>query len=198
MMKECEYTITEPISVSTSGHNVHDWALRFCVFSSLVCSFGCAANSGTFQGHEFSKEAAASFCADNDPHIQGKLISELNLNAEIKERIISKILGFKANLQEGWNGNGELPMEDSSVKNALSAVDAVASEELAEWTVFPSPNGTILFSPTNNLIAGINIGNDEFSYAALGAKGQELKGKELFSIEAFKLAILQINSLNKA
>lgn len=126
------------------------------------------------------------------------LISKLNINAGIKERLISRLIQFKNELKCGWNGNAELPMEEMSVSNALAAVDATSAEEFAKWTVFPSPNGTILFSPTDDHIAGISVGNDEFSYAAIGNRGQEIKGKEVFSVKSFKLAIRLINSMNEA
>ena len=62
-------------------------------------------------------------------------------NAEIKERLISRLIQFKNKFKKGWNGNTELPMEKQSVSNA-------SSEEVVKWTAFPPPNETILFSPT--------------------------------------------------
>ena len=62
-------------------------------------------------------------------------------NAEIKERLISRLIQFKNKFKKGWNGNAELPMEKQSVSNA-------SSEEVVKWTAFPPPNETILFSPT--------------------------------------------------
>lgn len=197
MINECEFQISEPKEVSTSNHSIHDWALRFCVLSSIVCSFGFVSNTDIAQDNNTSSQYAQSFEKQTiSEHID--LISELNKNAEIKNRIISRILTFKEELKEGWNGNDELPMEDLSVANALAAVEATTSEELEKWTVFPSTNGTILFSPLDNFIAGISIGNDEFSYAAIGNAGQEIKGKEPFSVKSFKLAISLINSFNQA
>lgn len=197
MKNEFEYQLIEPKEVPTSNHDVHDWALRFCVFSSIVCSFGFLADSETGQS---LKSETPCFRISNavDLYDQIALVSELNKNAEIKERIISRILKFKDELKEGWNGNAELPMEAQSVENALAAVNATPSEEFEKWTVFPSANGTILFSPIDDFIAGISIGNDEFSYAAIGLAGQEIKGKETFSVKSFKLAISLINSFNKA
>lgn len=133
-----------------------------------------------------------------DVAFSDKQVSELNLDAEIKERLISRLMHFKNEFKKGWNGNAELPMEEQSVSNALAAVEATSAEEFAKWTVFPSPNGTILFSPTDNLIAGISVGNDEFSYAAIGNRGQEIKGNEGFSVSSFKLALHLINSMNEA
>ena len=125
------------------------------------------------------------------------LVTELNHNTEIKERLISRLSEFKSNLKYGWNGGTELPIEEMSISNALAAIDGTTSEELAKWTVFPSSNGTILFSPIDDFVAGISIGNNEFSYAVLGNNGQEIKGKETFSVKSFKLAISLINSLNE-
>jgi hypothetical protein len=42
------------------------------------------------------------------------------------------------------------------------------------------------------------MGNTDFSYAAIGQLGQEIKGKEVFSVQSFKTAIRLINSLKNA
>lgn len=197
MKNECTYKLIEPKEVPISNHDVHDWALRLCVFSSIACSFGFALDSEAEQSI-ISESHCIQVSTCTDLSDQKALVSELNKNAEIKERIVSRILNFKDELKEGWNGNAELPMEALSVENALAAVNATPSEEFEKWTVFPSSNGTILFSPIDNFIAGISIGNDEFSYAAIGLAGQEIKGKESFSVKSFKLAISLINSFNQA
>jgi len=197
MKNECAYQLIEPKEVPTSNHGVHDWALRFCVFSSIACSFVFNNDSEAAQSFESETPCIQISNAANLSD-QVALASELNKNAEIKERLISRILKFKDELQDGWNGNAELPIEALSVENALAAVNATPSEEFEKWTVFPSSNGTILFSPIDNFIAGISIGNDEFSYAAIGLAGQEIKGKESFSVKSFKLAIRLINSFSQA
>lgn len=197
MINECEYQLIEPKAVLSSNHNVHDWVLEFFALSSIVCSFGFSANSETIRDN---KSDFPCIQISDVPNLSGQraLVTELNKNAEIKERLISRILKFKDELKEGWNGGEGLPMEEQSVANALAAVNATTSEEFAKWTVFPSSNGTILFSPLDSFIAGISIGNDEFSYAAIGSVGQEIKGKEPFSVKSFKLAISLINSFNQA
>lgn len=197
MMNENEYKILEPRDVATSNHGIHDWALRLCVLSSIAFSFGVQANTASVLKNDSPQAIYIPVCDGGEVIISQELISKLSLNAEIKDRLISRLLEFKNTLKQGWNGGAELPMEDQSISNALAAVDATASEEFENWTVFPSPNGTILFSPTNDLIGGISIGNNNFSYAAIGDSGQEIKGKEAFSVKSFKLAIRLINSLNK-
>lgn len=197
-MNENDYRIIEPRNIPTSNHGVHDWALRFCVISSIAFSFGNSTNAETTLDNDSPRGIYVPVCDGGSISIPKTLVTELNINAEIKERLISRLIEFKNELQQGWNGHDELPMEELSVSNALSAVEATASEEFSKWTVFPSPNGTILFSPTDDFIAGISIGNEEFSYAALGNQGQEIKGKEVFSVKSFKLAIRLINSLNEA
>ena len=67
-------------------------------------------------------------------------------NAEIKERLISRLIRFKNKFKKGWNGNAELPMEEQSVSNALADTEVASTEEFVKWTAFPPPNGTILFS----------------------------------------------------
>lgn len=198
MMEEYGYKIAEPEHIATSNHSSHGWVLRLCVFSSVALSFGGTANSESLQASNNTHGESILLCEKTDVAFSDKLVSELNLNAEIKERLISRLMQFKNELKKGWNGNAELPMEEQSVSNALAAVEATSAEEFAKWTVFPSTNGTILFSPTDNLIAGISVGNDEFSYAAIGNRGQEIKGKEGFSVSSFKLALRLINSMNEA
>ncbi len=198
MINEIEYKIIEPRNVAASNHCIHDWALRLCVLSSIAFSFGFQANAEITQESDLSQAEYIPVCDGGEVVISKKLVSKLNFNAEIKERLMSRLLEFKNALKKGWNGGAELPMEEQSMSNALAAVDATASDEFENWTVFPSPNGTILFSPTDDLIGGISIGNADFSYAAIGKLGQEIKGKEVFSVRAFKLAIRLINSLNEA
>lgn len=197
-MVEYGYKIAEPELISTSNHSLHDWVLRFCVLSSVAISFGNPADYGTSEASSCNHVEPISSFEKTDITNSDNLISKLNINAGIKERLISRLIQFKNELKCGWNGNAELPMEEMSVSNALAAVDATSAEEFAKWTVFPSPNGTILFSPTDDHIAGISVGNDEFSYAAIGNRGQEIKGKEVFSVKSFKLAIRLINSMNEA
>ena len=45
---------------------------------------------------------------------------------------MSRLSEFKSNLEYGWNGGADLPMEEMSISNALAAVDATASEELVK------------------------------------------------------------------
>lgn len=194
-MSKAKFKIDEPKNIPTTNHCVHSWVVLVC--SSIAFSFGNAAASDTAYGSNIYQDVCTPVCDNWNIAIPESLVTELNRNAEIKERLISRLSEFKSNLKSGWNGGTELPMEEMSISNALAAVDATSSEELVKWTVFPSPNGTILFSPTDDFVAGISIGNNEFSYAALGNKGQEIKGKEKFSVKSFKLAIGLINSLNE-
>lgn len=197
-MDEYGYKIAEPEIIATSNYSSHGWVFKFCVLSSIALSFGSVPDSEILQSQTSNNGELVSICENIGSIFSDSLVSELNINAEIKERLISRLLQFKNELKQGWNGNAELPMEEKSIFNALEAVETTSAEEFAKWTVFPSPNGTILFSPTDDLIAGISIGNDEFSYAALGNRGQEIKGKKDFSVKSFKLAIRLINSMNEA
>ena len=194
-MSKAKFKIDEPKNIPTTNHCVHSWVVVAC--SSIVFSFGNVAGSDTVYEDDIHQEICTPECDDEHFVIPASLVADLNRNAEIKERLMSKLSGFRSELEYGWNGGTELPMEEKSLSNALAAIDAMPSEELAKWTVFPSPNGTILFSPTDDFVAGISIGNNEFSYAALGNKGQEIKGTEIFSVKSFKLAIRLINSLNE-
>jgi hypothetical protein len=197
-MDEKEYEIIEPCNVVAPNHIINDWVMKCAVISTFALSFGVQSNAGILPTSFGSSQGVyAPVCDGGNFEISEELVSELNTNAEIKERLISRLQEFKDTLKQGWNGGNELPMELQSVSNALDAIAGTASEEFINWTIFPSPNGTILFSPTNDLIGGISIGNTDFSYAAVGKLGQEVKCKEVFSVKSFKLAIRLLNSLNE-
>lgn len=194
-MSETEFKIDEPKKIPATNYGVHSWVVVVC--SSIVFSFGNVAGSDTVYEDDIYQEICTPECNDEHFVIPASLVADLNRNAEIKERLMSKLSGFRSELEYGWNGGTELPMEEKSLSNALAAIDATPSEELAKWTVFPSPNGTILFSPTDDFVAGISIGNSDFSYAALDNKEQDIKGQKAFSVESFKLAISKINLLRE-
>lgn len=197
-MREQGFKIDAPQNISTSNHTSYDWVVKICVLSSIALSIGGTLDSKSVHENGTLQEICGSICGCGNVVISEDLLAELNHNATVKERLTSRLKEFSSELKYGWNGGAELPMEDMSVSNALAAIDATASEDLARWTVFPSSNGTILFSPTDDFVAGISIGNSEFSYAAIGNNGQEIKGKDKFSVKSFKLAIGLINSLGEA
>ncbi len=53
----------------------------------------------------------------------------------------------------------------------------------------------MLLSPKDKAIAGISIGNNEFSYAAFISDDKQISGREPFSKNAFMSALTQIHRI---
>lgn len=105
-------------------------------------------------------------------------------NKNIKEHLKARIINFTQ--------DDDFSMDDKSVENALAAIEATPYTYFENWTVFPSPNGTILFSPKTDVVAGISIGSTEMSYAASAGEIQ-FQGKEPFSPTEFRKRIYTID-----
>jgi|GEM_PF-1978067 len=127
--------------------------------------------------------------------IQSDLSVALGNDFEAQAKLLKKLNALKSSLQYNWNGEYDSPIEESSFTNAKIAISATPGAMLKQWRLFPNPNGTLLLSPKDKSIAGISIGNDEFSYAAYVSDDNQISGKEPFSIDAFKSALNQIHRI---
>ena len=94
-MVEYGYKIAEPELISTSNHSLHDWVLKFCVLSSVAISFGTPADYGTSEASSCNHVEPISSFEKTDITNSDNLISKLNINAGIKERLISRLIQFK-------------------------------------------------------------------------------------------------------
>ena len=114
---------------------------------------------------------------------------------ETQNSILKRLELLKDSLKENWDKEGGLPIEEQVFNNAKLALSSISGGMLKYWHIFPNPNGTILLSPKNRGIAGISIGNEDFSYAAYISDSKQISGKEPFSVETFKIAIKQIHRI---
>lgn len=126
---------------------------------------------------------------------QNELTDALGKDYEVQAKLLQKLETLKESLSENWNGEDDCPIEERAYNNAKSAIKGTPSAMLRHWRLFPNPNGTLLFSPKNKSIAGISIGNDEFSYAAYVSDDKQISGKEPFTVLAFKSALKQIHRI---
>lgn len=126
---------------------------------------------------------------------QNELVVALGNDYEVQAKLLQKLETLKETLSENWNGEDDCPIEEKAYNNTKAAIKSTPSVMLRHWRLFPNPNGTLLFSPKNKSIAGISIGNDEFSYAAFVSDDKQISGKEPFTEQAFKSALKQIHRI---
>ena len=112
-----------------------------------------------------------------------------------QDRLLKRLELLKVSLKENWDKEGGLPIEEKVFENTKTALISISGGMLKYWRIFPNPNGTILLSPKNGAIAGISIGNEDFSYAAYISDSKQISGKEPFSVEAIRVAIKQIHRI---
>lgn len=123
------------------------------------------------------------------------IVSDMEADFETKTNFRRRLEYLKTTLKQNWNGENDYPIEEESYLNVKAAINSVSGRLLKYWNLFPDPNGTLLFSPKDDSIAGISIGNKKFSYAAYISDDFQLTGKEPFSVEAFKNILKQIHRM---
>ncbi|MBD5372776.1 MAG: hypothetical protein HDR75_05485 [Bacteroides sp.] len=126
---------------------------------------------------------------------QNELVIALGNDYEVQSKLLQKLETLKESLSENWNGEGDCPIEEKAYNNTKTAIKCAPGVMLRHWRLFPNPNGTLLFSPKNKSIAGISIGNDEFSYAVFVSDDRQISGKEPFTEQAFQSALKQIHRI---
>lgn len=124
-----------------------------------------------------------------------ELAAALSADYDIQSSLLHKLDALKETLGDNWNGEGDCPIEEKAYNNTKIAIKSTPSSMLRYWRLFPNPNGTLLLSPKNKLIAGISIGNEEFSYAAFVCDNKQISGKEPFTEQAFRSALEQIHRI---
>lgn len=98
-------------------------------------------------------------------------------------------------LEEGWDGYGALPIEKQSYKNMKDAIKMFDRNVLSRFNLFPGTNGTLILSAKGKDIASINIGNEKFSYFAVGHDGKDARGEKPFSEDKFMYALKEIENV---
>lgn len=96
-----------------------------------------------------------------------------------------------AKLEVGWDGEDALPTDKKIIVNVDDIFRTCKSNDLADWSVFPNVNGTILLQRKH---AVISIGEEAFSYFA-NSGNEEIEGEQIpFSIPKVIKVIKEINS----
>lgn len=126
---------------------------------------------------------------------QNDLTDALVSDYEVQTKLLQKLEFLKISLKENWNREGDFPIEEIAYNNAKAAIKSTPGILLKHWRLFPNPNGTLLLSLKGKPIAGISIGNEEFSYAAFVSDDKQISGKEPFNEQAFKCALMQIHRI---
>lgn len=106
-------------------------------------------------------------------------------NIEIRERIKRTLnrLEELMQLQDNWDGYGTLKIEREAYENTKEALVVIAKKTSEPWNLFPNTNGTLLLTAPDRKKASINIGNNEFSFFAMGENKSSVQGMEKFSTE---------------
>lgn len=106
-------------------------------------------------------------------------------NIEIRERIKRTLnrLEELMQLQDNWDGYGALKIEPEAYENTKEALVVIAKKTSEPWNLFPNTNGTLLLTAPDRKKASINIGNNEFSFFAMGENKSSVQGMEKFSTE---------------
>ena len=104
---------------------------------------------------------------------------------QTKSKLLRRLEALKSSLHEGWDGESGLPIEEQSYLNTKLAIERTPVRLLRRWRLFPDTNGTLTLQAKGVDVAGISIGNREFSYMAYVSPGQQFSGKEPFSENLF-------------
>ena len=120
--------------------------------------------------------------ADNENYLQKTLdfiigLAESENRTNARGRAYTELLERLSDFQEyeaGWDGDNALPLNHLVVKNFKSILQASSDNDLRDWTIFPSANGTLLLQHKKRK-SGINIGTNGFSYYII--QNGEAKGE---------------------
>ncbi len=116
------------------------------------------------------------------------------LNHEVER---DNLLGLKERLREikqlkrGWDGYEAMPTNRRILSFVEHLLEECSPRTLADWSLSPDVNATIILEKDN---AVINIGQDEFSYAAEAATGHIGESHLPVSTESVIRVINTINS----
>lgn len=84
-------------------------------------------------------------------------------------------------LQQGWDGYNASPVSHQAIDNLFAVLGSCQDEDLLGWQAFPEINGSLLLQ-NNELRAGINLGDETFSYFVI--HGNSVTGGDNLSFTA--------------
>ena len=121
-----------------------------------------------------------SYIADNENYLQKTLdfISKLTkskgaVHGAVYTEMLERLSDFQE-YEQGWDGEGAVPLSRHVVKNFKSLIQKSSDADLQGWTIYPAANGTLLLQNKDRK-SGINIGTSGFSYYSI--KDGEVKGE---------------------
>lgn len=121
---------------------------------------------------------------------------DLYRNVAVQKRIrqaLNRLEELKS-LPENWDENGALSIERRAYENTKCALEIIGEKASEAWNLFPNTNGTLLLTAPGKQLASINIGNENFSFFAMGKDKKVVKGMREFSPENLTNAFDQIQA----
>ena len=191
-MNNCSFEIVMP-KVRSKSHVPS--SARSTVFTVVLSMLTVSSTTDIFSSLLSTPKVSAPSVVGDRNWLSECLAADLGNEFATKNGLIKRLDYLKSTLKENWNGEEDLPIEDASYLNAKSAISSLPGRMLKHWNLFPDTNGTLLLSPKDEAVAGISIGNNEFSYAVYVSDDKQITGKEPFSVDAFKNVIRQIHRL---
>ena len=120
-----------------------------------------------------------------------RLVSDLLMKEVMREdaRIkmteqyrLKKDLELFATYQEDWDGEGGLAISKEVIHNFESLLPFISAEALQHIDVYPESNGSLLIM-SRTQEAGVNIGNDTYTYYITNGNKVDGKSHLAFSID---------------
>lgn len=183
-MEHHDFAIAKPTRQHTKSP-----VRSFCYNSALILRIEAKTYFAENQEHQIDMYAGV--------HTQMKEISlsrDYNQSFSGKSLMLERLDKLRDNLDLEWDGYAGLPMEREAYVNTRSAIWAIPGKALLHWNLFPCPNGTFLLAEKRNL-ASVNIGNNDFSYAAYLNEKNQIKGVKPYTDDDFISVIHQINGM---
>ena len=120
----------------------------------------------------------------NEPEVvsavdQRRYARRLKAGAEVFNMMES--LRSMSALQQGWDGFNASPVSQHAIDNLFAVLGSCQDEDLYGWKAFPEINGSLLLQ-NNDLRAGINLGDETFSYFVI--HGDSVTGGDNLSFTA--------------
>lgn len=121
---------------------------------------------------------------------------QLQMEVSDEHRItLEKRLREIATLTKGWDGYDGVPVRKATIKNMGQLFASCKASELADWSLAPTPNGTLLLERQE---AAISVASKEFSYYA-EQKNRYMEANHCeYSLDALRKTIQHINSFLSA
>ncbi len=132
------------------------------------------------------------YLADDRSYLEKALemlrgLTRIKSIAQARGSVYTELLECLSDFQDyeqGWDGEDALPLDKTVVRNFKEVLQKSNDNDLKGWVIFPERNGT-LFMQNEQLDAGINIGNKDFSYyinkdgKVIGENGKKFTSKSL-------------------